>query len=519
MSATSNAAAAPVHHARHAATGLRLVEGLHQVVTGINAGLDLDAVLERICATAADLVDADLGVFLRLDGAHWRPTVARRGASGEAWEHAAAQDDDWLTQLIRDGGDWCAFPVDDVSPIMADLVRVALPEARTGMVAAARTSAHARGALAVVYGDSRRTPEPAEIDVLVLLAQHAGVALAMADSSAELARGRRHQHVIIDATADGLAVLDGDDRVLQWNRSAARLTGLSSDEVTGKPPPFPISEPGQVLDHRLPTGRWVEIISSTVPGSDDLVVEFRDVSQAKELERARDLFLATAAHELRTPVTAIWGFSSTLLRRWEDFSDTGRRAAVEVVADRSAALATLVDKVVLGTTVNGEEPELTVEPVDLAAALGEILREYALPSDKHRIVFDVSEPSSPASCARRALPEIVNQLLDNAVKFSPEGGDVVIHVWDESDRVGFSVSDQGVGVDADDLAQMFDLFYQGGSGDRRRFGGLGLGLYIVRQLVRAQHGSVAARQLAGRGTEISVCLPRWEPTAVARCVS
>lgn len=92
-------------------------------------------------------------------------------------------------------------------------------------------------------------------------------------------------------------------------------------------------------------------------------------------------------------------------------------------------------------------------------------------------------------------------------------------MWDEEDYVGFSVRDQGVGVDTDELNQMFDLFYQGGAGDRRQFGGLGLGLYIVRQLVRAQSGSVAARQAPDRGTEISVYLPRWAQTAPARYVS
>lgn len=510
MSATSDAAAHRVRHPRHAATGrLRLVESLHEVVSCIGSGLDLDVVLQRICRTAAELVDADLGVFLQLEGSYWRPTVVGRSTTEDRWGARVALEDDWLTQLVRDDGDWCAFPVDDVSPIMVEVVSLALPSASSAMAAAARTSATTQGALAVVYGDSRRTPEAAEIDVLMLLAQHAGIALNNANSSAEMIRGKQHQHVIVDATSDGLAVLDGAGRVLQWNRAAARLTGLSSEVAAGKPPPFPVSEPGQVLDHRLPTGRWVEIISSYVPDSDDIVVEFRDVSQVKELERAREVLLSTAAHELRTPVTAIQGFSSTLLQRWEELSDAGRRAAVEVVADRSAALAGLVDKVVLGVTVGGEEPEVVTEPVDLATALGEILSDNPVPADERRIVFDVSQPCQPARCDRRALPEIVNQLLENAVKFSPDGGDVSIRVWDDGTQVGFSVRDNGIGIEDTDLPHVFDLFYQGGTGDRRRFGGLGLGLYIVRQLVRAQHGSVAVSRPMDGGSELTVCLPYW----------
>lgn len=512
MSATSDAAFTPLHAPRHAAAGgLRLVERLHEVVACINSDAGIDTVLQRICAAALDLVDADLSMFLRLDGRHWRPTVVRRDQATLACDHVPVHGDDWVAQLVRDGGGWCAFPVDDVSPVVAGVVDAVMPAAGTGMVAAVRASGQAHGALVVVYADGKRTPEPAEIDVLVLLAEHAGVAVTHAKSSAEMVRGQQHQHVIVEATEDGLAVLDGDGLVLQWNRSAVRLTGVPADEVVGKPPPFPVSEPGQVLDHRLPSGRWLEILTSTVPESDDLVVEFRDVSSAKELERAKDLFLATAAHELRTPVTAIHGFASTLLHRWEDLADTGRRSAVEVVAERSAALASVVDKVVVGSTVAGQDAEVSPESLDLVVVLGEILAGQVLPPGQHRVVLDVPDEAPLARGDSRAVAEIVRQLLENAVKFSPDGGDVVIRLWNDDAHVGFTVRDEGIGIDPADHDRVFELFYQGCAGDRRRFGGLGLGLYIVRQLVRAQGGTVSTSPAAGRGTEMRVGLPRVTP--------
>lgn len=509
MSATSSATSADVRGPRHAAgDSLRLVERLHEVVAGIGAGLPLDDVLERICATAAELLDADLVAFLLADGDKWRPLVLRGGHGAERWAPVVVSPTDWVTQLVRDGEGWCAFPVDDVSPVVDGILRAGLPEAGAGMAAVARAPGQAVGALVTVYADSSRTPKPAELDVLVLLAEHAGVAISTAHSSAEVARGRRHQGVLADATVDGLAVLDRTGRVLQWNRAAARLTGLSAEQVIGKPPPFPVSEPGQVIDHRLGGGRWLEVLSSAVPDSDDVVVEFRDVSQEKELEHAKDAFLATVGHELRTPVTAIQGFSSTLLRRWHDLSDSGRQAAVEVVAERSAALAELVDKIVLGSAISLGQAEVAREPVDLGQVLADVLAELPSTDPRHHVILDVADTAPSALADRRSLGEIVAQLVDNAVKFSPDGGDVLVRAWDDGGCVGISVIDHGIGVDPADLDRIFELFYQSGTGDRRRFGGMGLGLYIVRQLVRSLGGEVAAYGMPSGGTEVRVSLRR-----------
>lgn len=509
MPATSSAASADVRRPRHAAgDSLRLVERLHEVVAGINAGLPLDEVLERICATAAELLDADLVAFLLADGEQWRPLVLRGGQTAERWAPVVASPNDWVTQLVREGEGWCAFPVDDVSPVVDGILRAGMPEAGTGMAAVARAPGQAFGALVAVYADATRTPKPAELDVLVLLAEHAGVAISTARSSAEVARGRRHQGVLADATVDGLAVVDRTGRVLQWNRAAARLTGIAAEDVIGRQPPFPVSEPGQVVDHRLGGGRWLEVLSSAVPDSDDLVVEFRDVSQERELEHAKDAFLATVGHELRTPVTAIQGFSSTLLRRWHDLSDSGRQAAVEVVAERSAALAALVDKIVLGSAISLGQAEVTGEPVDLGRLLADAVETLQPEDPRYHVILDVADTAPSALADQRSLVEIINQLVDNAVKFSPDGGDVLVRAWDDGARVGISVIDHGIGVDPTDLDRIFELFYQSGTGDRRRFGGMGLGLYIVRQLVRSLGGEVGAYAMPSGGTEVRVSLPR-----------
>lgn len=485
---------------------MRLVEQLHHVVASINVETDLDAVLERICATTTELAHADAAAFLLLDGEHWRPTVLCRDQRPEQWAPVPV---DALAGVAVDQ-QRSAFLVDELEPEVRDTVRSALPGAYAGAVAAPRTE-RASGVLVALYGPDRRVPRAVELEVLGLLAEHAGVAIINAHRYAYAVRQRGRQHAIVDATADGLAVLDDDGRILQWNRSAARLTGVSARDVLGQPMPFPTPLSGQVLDHRLPDGRWLEILCSNVPDSTDRVVDFRDVSQTRELDEAKDLFLATAGHELRTPITAIQGFASTLLRRWSDLPEADRRRAVEVMAERSGALAKLVDKVMLGSTVGQHDVELTDGRVNLETLLHNVVAGFAPPSGDHRIGLDLGGGATSVWGDPLALDQVAAQLLENAIKFSPEGGAVTVRTWVGAEQAGFSVLDRGVGIDSSDLDRMFELFYQSGAGERRRFGGMGLGLYIVRQLLRAQHGAVSAHQRTGGGLEVRVALSRVEP--------
>ena len=174
------------------------------------------------------------------------------------------------------------------------------------------------GALYALY--SRRKVGHVELELLELLAGHASVALSNVTAFEEVVRQRAHERAVIDGSADGIAVLDGDGLVRQWNPAAHRLTGVSAEEATGQPPPFPLPEPGAKLTHKLDTGRWLDVLCTGLDGRDEQVVDFRDVTAAKELEEAKDLFLATTSHELRTPITVVQGFASTLANRWDKLS-------------------------------------------------------------------------------------------------------------------------------------------------------------------------------------------------------
>src|SRR6202043_1128375 len=279
---------------------------------------------------------------------------------------------------------------------------------------------------------------------------------------------------VIDGSADGIAVLDGGGYVLQWNPAADRLTGVSASQVAGRPPPFPLPEPGEKLTHRLRGGRWLDELCNRLDGSDERVLDFRDITAAKELEEAKDLFLATTSHELRTPITVVQGFASTLASRWDQLADTERHAAVRTIAERAGSLGRLVEQLLLGSRAGADQLPVSNGPFDLGAVLHGAAVAFRPLSDKHVVVADIPADLPAASGDTMATDIIIGQLLENAFKYSPEGGTVSIRARVKGEGPGgteggsppcaegagegwieVTVEDEGIGIADGDHERIF----------------------------------------------------------------
>jgi signal transduction histidine kinase len=326
------------------------------------------------------------------------------------------------------------------------------------------------------------------------------VALTNAMAFEEVVRQRAHERAVIDGSADGIAVLDEFGLVRQWNPAAHRITGMPARDAIGKPPSFPLPEPGSTLNCKLPNGRWLDVLCTSLADGGKLVVDFRDVTSAKELEEAKDLFLATTSHELRTPITVVQGFASTLASRWDQLPDPERRAAVRIIAERAGSLGRLVEQLLLGSRAGADQLPVSNGPFDLGAVLYEAAAAFRPLSDKHAVVTDIPADLPPASGDTMATDIIVGQLLENAFKYSPDGGTVRVRARQAGSWIEVTVEDEGVGIADGDHERIFGRFFQGEAGDRRRFGGVGIGLFIVRRLAEAQHGEVTASSRPSGGT-------------------
>ena len=486
----------------------RVVRRLGDVVADMNAQLDLEAVLDRIAASLRELTRADAGGFVVIEKDRLR-LVSLDGLPAGLRGRTADLQSSMVGQLMRSGKTVLMATSD--SGGFDDLIWAALPGLHTITLSLSHVAGRPFGALYALY--SGRKVGHVELELLELLAGHASVALSNVTAFEEVVRQRAHERAVIDASADGIAVLDADGLVRQWNPAAHRLTGLSPELATGRRPPFPLPEPGEKLTHKLASGRWIDLLCTGLAGRGEKVLDFRDITAAKELEEAKDLFLATTSHELRTPITVVQGFASTLASRWDKLADADRRSAVQTIADRAGSLARLVEQLLLGSRAGADQLKVSNGPFDLAGLLRGTVPAFRPLSDRHSLEIDIAGGLPEAHGDAMATEIIVGQLLENAFKYSPEGGAVTVTARPDGDSVVVEVADEGIGIQPEDRERVFERFVQGEAGDRRRFGGIGLGLYIVRQLARAQDGEIAADGRPGGGTVMRLRLRRADAAA------
>ena len=482
-----------------------LGERLAAVVADVNTELDADRVLQRICDGVRELCGAPASGFVTsIDGV---ATVrAQSGLPRDFVGRTFPGDEGAIAQMLQSRTTIVAeFEALPRTAQLSSEVADAVPGLHTVVAVPTIGGGEVRGALYAVFGEADGRPSQATIDVLELLAGHVGAALRNAETHTELRRQQAHEQAVVAATADGMAVIDSDGLVTSWNPAAEQLTGVTRSEALGQPIPLPLGLPGELVDHRLEDGRWVEVLASPLPTGEH-VVTFRDVSKPKALEHAKDLFLATTSHELRTPLTVIKGFTSTLRDRWEDLSPQVRGEALEAVSDRTDALIRLVDHLLLSARANAEQQSVRRVPVDLGPLLQRAVLSFSAISEDHPVLLDMA-PDLPLVLAdETALDQALSQLLENAIKYSPTGGAVEITAELRAGRVVIGVSDRGVGLPPGAEAAVFERFHQAHGGDRRAFGGVGLGLHIVQTLAESIGATASAHRRDGGGATFEISL-------------
>jgi signal transduction histidine kinase len=229
----------------------------------------------------------------------------------------------------------------------------------------------------------------------------------------------------------------------------------------------------------------------------------KDLHEAVE---SRDVFLSVAAHELRTPITTLRGFAQLLQRdieRNREISPQRLDAALEAIEGQTRKLTQLVGRLLDSAQI--EAGKLRIEPVksDLVALVRSVL-EQQRSSANHQFIFDAPDHLEAVVDPLR-FEQVITNLLDNAVKFSPQGGKVTVGLAVEGGDILLSVTDEGVGIPADERDHLFDRFHQ--THAARHLSGLGLGLYITREIVELHGGRVRIEQPAHPGTRFVVELP------------
>jgi two-component system phosphate regulon sensor histidine kinase PhoR len=236
-----------------------------------------------------------------------------------------------------------------------------------------------------------------------------------------------------------------------------------------------------------------------------VVAVFHDVSEIRRLEGHRRDFVANVSHELRTPLTAIRGFAETLAD--DALPPEQRKRFVEVIARNAERLSALIEDLLELSRIEGGKYPLALEPVDPAALAATLLRDMRPRLDSRQLASSVSGGGAFALADRRALEQVLQNLLDNAAKYTEPGGRIDVRALRDGARVRIEVADTGIGIPERDRARVFERFYRVDKARSRDLGGTGLGLAIVKHLAQAMDGEVFLASREGEGTTFTVVLP------------
>lgn len=487
--------------------------------------LDPDAVIAEVVQAAPALVDAEAAAIWELDD----DELVLRAAAGERALPAIGAR---IRATARPAGDvvQSGMPVVVVAAepsLRADPVLAAGYESALGLpLVGPEGGLH--GVLAV-YGDAPREWRPAEIEALQALAGNASAALANAELYQRVALDNERSDAILASIADGIVALDRDGQVVLWNRAAERITGVPAGEALG-------GSPEEVLQRTL-TGDdlavgtrlvsiqsgaeevWLSLTESVMrdPAGEvaGRVYAFRDVSSERAVEQLKSDFVSSVSHELRAPLTSIFGFAETLLRREGLFSEDERRTFLRYIASEAERLIGIVEQLLNIARLESGDLEVELASVDVVSVVEEAVdraRRLAVPGRNPLLVVDADAGSVEVEADREKVRQVVTNLLDNAVKYSSADGTIAIAVREQADSVEVEVADDGSGIPAGDHELIFHKFYRGldQRGGEGASPGAGLGLFMARGLVRAMGGHLwlASSGEAGTGTVFVFSLPR-----------
>ena len=378
------------------------------------------------------------------------------------------------------------------------------------------------GALTLIAAETHPPYTEADLALAVELARRAAVAVDNARLYREAERGADAARALA-YVADGVALIDTSGSVLHWNPAAASITGVAEEEALGRQvsevvpawdaltshvplvPPAGDARPVTVPIVLGGRERWVSVAG--VDFGDGTVYALQDVTEEHALEKTRSDFVATASHELRTPLAAVYGAVRTLRRDDVELTDADRAQFLEMIESEATRLAKIVDQILLAGQLDADAVEFELVECDLEEVAAGVIDSAALHLPAS-ISLDLSvDGAAPIRCDENKLRQVLVNLVDNAVKYSPEGGRVELRVRSENGSCLIEVADEGLGIPADERERIFEKFYRLDPQQTQGVGGSGLGLYICRELVERMNGRLRVESEPGKGSRFTVELP------------
>lgn len=486
--------------------------------------LDPGAVLDEVVRQAPALLGADAAVIRLLEG-------DELVASAVSGEEITSVLDSRVPSTARLAGDavQSRSPVtvadarDDQRLLQADPVLSAGYAGYLGVPLVGPEGA-VHGVLSV-YAKEPRPWQEEEVEALAAFAGNASAALSSAELYQNVALEKERSEAILSNIADGIVAVDREGKVVLWNAAAERITGVPGPEALERTP-SEVLQRDLESDRESPAGErlvsirrggeeiWLSLTEAIMRDPAGAVAgrifAFRDISAERVVEQMKSEFVSNVSRELRSPLTSIYGFAETLLRDDVLFGEEERATFLGYIASEAGRLTAIVDRLLAVARLDSGDLQVQLAPIDVSAIVSEVVsaakQSFALVG--HEFILDLPPEPLAVAADREKLRQIVTDLVDNAVKYSPEGGTVRVAARRRDDTVEVSVDDEGIGIPEGEQSRIFAKFYRAESGGRDlASGGTGLGLFIAKELLAAMRGRIWVRSREGEGSSFVFSLP------------
>ncbi|MEA3351307.1 MAG: ATP-binding protein [Chloroflexota bacterium] len=504
---------------------------LLEIARAITQELDLDKLLARILRVAVEMLAGQAGLIaLREEQGGWK-VAASHGLTPTFLRQL-----DSLLTMVPDYEDPARFELPEINRLLHTYTRASSQNLLKGVALPLIAHKHVVG-LTFIFRAYRTVFSSNDRDLLQSFADQAAIAVNNAQLYAQVRREKHRLGALLDSSADGILIMATDHTIERCNPAFARLFGEEIENIHGRSHDEVVRwlnrERGATLTEAeaggwpltahaslyiegdierpngvpLPVGITYAPLFSLKGSLLNIIASVRDITHFREAEELKSTFISVISHELNTPVALIKGYVGTLRRDDVAWDDEIVQDSLEVIEEEADRLTSLIENLLDASRLQAGGLSPNLADMALKPFVERLARSFRTQTTKHKIVVDFPKSFPVVMADENRISQVLSNILSNAIKYSPDGGEIRIMGQVRADKVIICVQDDGPGIASGDIPHVFDRFYRSEEATRTTKGA-GLGLYLTRAIIEAHAGRIWVDPSPGDGARICFSLPR-----------
>lgn len=382
-----------------------------------------------------------------------------------------------------------------------------------------------KGANRVAEGDFSQKIEVHTRDEIGVLTESFNDMAQQLRDTLEVIEGERNKlSTVFLHMTDGIVAFNSEGVKIHYNPAAEHLLGVSLEDpdldysvifgsIEDKETVLALKAPMVIRAEREIKDKTLEMILAPFVGSESgqsgILTLIHDVTQQRKSEQMHREFVANVSHELRTPITNIRSYAETLEDVGEEMPKESREHFLQVILNESDRMVKIVQDLLMLSKFDAGDNDMRFENFDIATSTNNICEALRLNVEKRDMNLHLERPENAVICCgdRARIEQVIVNIITNAVRYTPDGGEISVHVGGSDNHVWVTVKDTGIGIPKDQLPHIFDRFYRVDRARSRALGGSGLGLSIAKEIVTKHGGEISIDSEPGKGTRVTVRLP------------